>query len=216
MRYFHLTLIGIALACIGGGAVAQQAVPDGAATATATAAGYSAAVAKAVNLCSTCHGPYGVSVSPEFPNLAAQNANYLAAQLKAFREHARAEKLAHDFMWGIAGPLDNEAIAGLAKYYSEQKPAAPRPGNPALVPKGQELFDKGVPDRGILACTTCHGANAQGSFDFPRLAGQNATYVVRQLEAIQSAARAAPVMHGIVQNLSPEEMVAVAEFVQSK
>jgi cytochrome c553 len=214
MTKFQLTLFWTALAWIGGVATAQQAAEQK--PAPATGAAYSAAVTKAVNLCSTCHGPYGVSVSPEFPNLAAQKATYLAAQLKAFQEHARAEKAAHDFMWGIAGPLDQEMIAGLAKYYSEQKPAAPRPGNPQLVEKGKALFDKGVPDRGILACTTCHGPDAQGTFDFPRLAGQNATYVVRQLEAIQSAARAAPVMHGIVQNLSPEEMVSVAEFVQSK
>ena len=214
MRHFRRTLLGIALACMAGGASGQQAITEK--PALINAAGYTAAVSKAVNLCSTCHGPYGVSVSPEFPNLAGQRAGYLVAQLVAFQEHARAEKAAHDFMWGIAGSLDSETIGGLAKYYSEQKPAAPRPGNPELVAKGKALYDKGAPDRGILACSTCHGADAQGTFDFPRLAGQNATYVVRQLEAIQSAARAAPVMHGIVQNLSPEEMSSVAEFVQSR
>jgi cytochrome c553 len=214
MKNFRLALLGAAMACLAGSAAAQQATQDK--SVPAAPAANSAAATKAVNLCSTCHGPYGVSVSPEFPNLAGQNANYLAAQLKAFQEHARAEKAAHDFMWGIAGPLDAEMITGLARYYSEQKPAAPRPGNPQLVEKGKTLFDKGVPERGILACTTCHGPNGQGTFDFPRLAGQNATYVVRQLEAIQTAARAAPVMHGIVQNLSPEEMVSVAEFVQSQ
>lgn len=214
MRHLQLTLIGIVLACVVSGASGQQSATTNAAA--ANTAGYTAAVSKAVNLCSTCHGPYGVSVSPEFPNLAGQRAGYLAAQLKAFQEHSRAEKAAHDFMWGIAGPLDDETIAGLAKYYSEQKPATPRLGNPDLVTKGNALFDKGAPDRGILPCSTCHGADAQGTFNFPRLAGQNATYVVRQLEAIQTAARAAPVMHGIVQNLSPEEMVSVAEFVQSK
>jgi cytochrome c553 len=214
MKHFQVTLFGIGLACVAGVTSGQQAASEKPASAAAT--GYIAAVAKAVNLCSTCHGPYGISVSPEFPNLAGQRPGYLAAQLKAFQEHTRAEKAAHDFMWGIAGPLDAETIAGLAKYYSEQKPAAPRPGNPELVAKGKVLFDKGAPDRGILACSTCHGADAQGTFDFPRLGGQNAAYVVRQLEAIQSAARAAPVMHGIVQNLSPEEMVSVAEFVQAE
>jgi cytochrome c553 len=214
MKQTQRALCGIVAALLGGSAMAQPAGSEK--PLPAASASYSAAVSKAVNLCSTCHGPYGVSVSPEFPNLAAQNAGYLAMQLKAFQEHARAEKAAHDFMWGIAGPLDGETIAGLAKYYSEQKPAAPRPGSPELVAKGKALFDKGAPDRGILACTTCHGPNAQGVSDFPRLASQNATYVVRQLEAIQSAARAAPVMHGIVQNLSPEEIVAIAEFVQSK
>ena len=214
MRNYQLTLFSITLMCVAGAAASQQ--PAGDKPPPVTATGYSAAVSKAVNLCSTCHGPYGVSVSPEFPNLAAQRPGYLAAQLKNFQEHTRAETAAHDFMWGIAGPLDNETIAGLAKYYSEQKPAPPHPGNPALIAKGRAIFDKGFPDRGILACATCHGSDAQGNLDFPRLAGQNATYVVRQLEAIQSAARAAPVMHGIVQNLSPEEVVSVAEFVQSE
>jgi cytochrome c553 len=214
MKHLRRTTLGVALACMAGGTSGQQAATEQ--PAPVNAAGYAAAVSKAVNLCSTCHGPYGVSVSPQFPNLAGQRAGYLAAQLAAFQAHSRAEKAAHDFMWGIAGQLDSETISGLAKYYSEQKPAAPRAGNPELVAKGKLLYDKGAPDRGILACSTCHGVDAQGTVDFPRLAGQNATYVIRQLEAIQSAARAAPVMHGIVQNLSPEEMVSVAEFVQSK
>src|SRR6185312_11309584 len=42
----------------------------------------------AVNLCSTCHGPRGVSRSAEFPILAAQREGYLLAQLDAFRTHA--------------------------------------------------------------------------------------------------------------------------------
>src|SRR4029079_5779864 len=53
---------------------------------------------KAVNLCSTCHGPRGVSVSPEFPILAAQRKGYLANQIEAFRKRTRTEKDAHDFM----------------------------------------------------------------------------------------------------------------------
>src|SRR3989442_8518494 len=52
---------------------------------------------KAVNLCSTCHGPRGISTSPEFPILAAQGKGYLEAQIDAFRKKARAEKDAHDF-----------------------------------------------------------------------------------------------------------------------
>jgi cytochrome c553 len=118
-------------------------------------------------------------------------------------------------MWGMAGLLDDSTIKGLAKYYSEQKPAAPRPGDPELVAKGKAIFAHGFPERGVLACSACHGPEGKGTDDYPRLAGQNATYVVHQLEAIQSAARAAPVMHGIVQNLTPAEMVAVAQYVQS-
>jgi cytochrome c553 len=170
---------------------------------------------KAVNLCSTCHGPRGISTSPEFPVLAAQRPGYLEAQLEAFRAKTREEKVAHDFMWGIAYNLDDAMIKSVALYYSTQPPAPGRPGDPALVAKGKDLFDKGIPGRGIPSCTTCHGANAEGFADFPRLAGQHAKYVTRQIEYIQGLVRKAPVMHGIVKDLTPEEMQAIAAYVQS-
>jgi cytochrome c553 len=175
-----------------------------------------AAEEKAVNLCSTCHGPRGVSTSPEFPILAAQRKGYLEAQIDAFRKRTRAEKDAHDFMWGIAGNLDEAIIGSIAAYYASQPPAPGRSDDPALIAKGKELFDKGVPDRGIPACMACHGADAAGVADFPRLAGQHAKYVVKQLNYIQSLVRAAPVMHGIVKDLAPGEIQAVAAYVQSR
>jgi cytochrome c553 len=175
-----------------------------------------AAEKKAVELCSTCHGPYGISTSPNFPILAAQREGYLDAQIEAFRSHARAEKDAHDIMWGIAGNLDPAIIKGIAQYYAAQAPAPGRSGDPAAIAKGKEVYDKGVPDRGIPPCATCHGANAAGMVDFPRLAGQHAPYVVKQLNYIQTLVRAAPVMHGIVKDLTPAEIQAVALYVQSK
>jgi cytochrome c553 len=175
-----------------------------------------AAEEKAVNLCSTCHGPRGISRSPEFPILAAQRQSYLEAQISAFRQRTRSEKDAHDFMWGIAGNLDESIIDGIAAYYASQPPAPGRSDDPALIAKGKELFDKGLPDRGIPACQVCHGPDALGKADFPRLAGQHAKYIVKQLNYIQSLVRTAPVMHGIVKDLTPAEMVAVAAYVQSK
>jgi cytochrome c553 len=175
-----------------------------------------AAEEKAVNLCSTCHGPRGISTSSEFPILAAQRKGYLEAQIDAFRKRMRAEKDAHDFMWGIAGNLDEAIIGGIATYYAGQPPASGRSDDPALVAKGKELFDKGLPERGIPACMACHGADAAGVADFPRLAGQHAKYIAKQLNYIQELVRAAPVMHGIVKDLAPAEIQAVAAYVQSK
>jgi cytochrome c553 len=175
-----------------------------------------AAEEQAVNLCSTCHGPRGISTSPEFPILAAQRAGYLAAQIDAFRKQTRAEKDAHDFMWGIASRLDEKIVAGIAAYYASQPPAPGRTDDPSLIAKGKELFDKGLPDRGIPACATCHGASGEGIADFPRLAGQHAKYIAKQLNYIQQLTRAAPVMHGIVKDMTASEIQAVAVYVQSK
>lgn len=204
--------IGLAVAAVafvvGSPAVAAQAAPS--------EDSLKAGEEKAINLCSTCHGPRGVSTSPEFPVLAAQRRGYLEAQLEAFRAHTRAEKIAHDFMWGIAGGLDDRMIGAVAAYYSVQPAAKGRPGDPALIAKGRQLFDQGATERGIPACATCHGADAAGQGDFPRLAGQHAKYVVKQLQYVQNLVRSAPVMHGIIKDLTPAEMRAVAEYVQSK
>ena len=197
-------------------AVASMAFA-GFACAQDTAAIDPAAAKKAVELCSTCHGPYGISRSPDFPILAAQREAYLEAQIDAFRSHSRAEKDAHDIMWGIAGNLDPAIVKGIAQYYAAQPPAPGRVQDPAAaLARGKEVYDKGVPARGIPACATCHGPDAKGQSIFPRLAGQHASYVVKQLNYIQSLVRAAPVMHGIVKDLSPEEIQAVAYYVQSK
>ncbi len=201
-----MAILGIALGIVANVSGAQTITPEI----------RKAAEEKAVNLCSTCHGPRGISTSAEFPILAAQNKAYLEAQIDAFRKKTRAEKDAHDFMWGIAGNLDEAIIGGIANYYATQPAAPGRADNPALVAQGRELYDKGISDRGIPACATCHGANAEGLADFPRLAGQHSKYVAKQLNYIQSLVRVAPVMHGIVKDLTAGEIVALSTYVQSK
>ena len=171
---------------------------------------------KAVNLCSTCHGPRGVSTSPEFPTLAGQHEAYLIAQMKAFRDRSRADKEAHQYMWGIAAQLDDPTIEGIAQYYSRQTPPPPRSANPALASEGKELFHRGAPDRHIPACATCHGQNAEGDAEKPRLAGQHAKYVDKQLRYMQTGAREPSAMRGAIDELTTEERQAVAAYVQAK
>src|SRR5262249_15115473 len=169
-----------------------------------------AAEQKAATLCSTCHGPRGVSTSPEFPNLAGQRESYFVRQIEAFRARSRAEKDAHDFMWGIASQLDDSIIAELARYYAAQPPAPGRSADASLASKGKELFDHGAPERKIPACASCHGPNAEGKEDAPRLAGQHAKYVTKQLRSMQDESRVNEQMLGIVKKLRPEEMVALS------
>ena len=134
MKRTHVALAAMFLA---GGVTAADAQDN--------AAIQKAAEEKAVNLCSTCHGPRGISTSPEFPILAAQRKGYLEAQINAFRAKTRSEQDAHDFMWGIAGNLDEAIIGAIAQYYASQPPAPGRTSDPALVAKGKEFFDKGSP-----------------------------------------------------------------------
>jgi cytochrome c553 len=83
--------------------------------------------------------------------------------------------------------------------------------------KGQEIFEHGVPDKGVPACASCHGAQAQGAGTFPRLAGQHQEYLLRQIEVFQNGTRGnAPVMTAVAHTLSADQAKAVAAFLQSR
>jgi cytochrome c553 len=170
----------------------------------------------AVKVCSECHGPGGDGSNPQFPKLAAQQPEYLAAQLRAFRAHERAEPEAQHYMWGAASrDIDESLISAVARYFASQPAPKGRRGDPALVAKGKTLFQEGSPQRQIQACASCHGPEAKGNGEFPRLAGQHEQYLLKQLRLIHTAVRKAPVMHGIIEHLDDADMRAVAAYLQS-
>jgi cytochrome c553 len=63
--------------------------------------------------CQTCHGPDGLALLPDAPNLAGQNPVYLGKALKDFRSGARK----HEVMSVVAKTLTDEDIRDLAAYY---------------------------------------------------------------------------------------------------
>jgi cytochrome c553 len=173
------------------------------------------ALHKTIETCGSCHGINGRSVSPTFPNLAAQTAPYIELQLHAFKDQTRADPDAQAYMWGMASQLNDALISGLAMYFSQQSAAQGKSGNATLVAQGKQIFVEGVPGRQIPACASCHGAQAQGNGPFPRLAGQHAPYLLRQLLVIQSVLRTAPVMHGVIKDLTRPQMEAVVAYLES-
>ena len=174
-----------------------------------------AALQKTIETCGACHGQNGRSVAPTFPNLAAQTAPYIELQLHAFKDQTRADPDAQAYMWGMASQLSDASISGLAAYFSKQSAPAGKSGNSVLIAQGEKIFVEGVPGRQIPACATCHGAQAQGNGPFPRLAGQHAPYLLKQLLVIQSVLRTAPVMHGVIKDLTRDQMQAVVAYLES-
>ncbi|HGL6718086.1 cytochrome c4 [Burkholderia contaminans] len=171
----------------------------------------------AMQICSGCHGAGGRSESPMFPKLNAQTSEYIEAQLKGFREHARGENSARDYMWGMAALLDAGAVKSLADYFSHQPATRGAAGDAALMARGQEIFERGVPDKGVPACASCHGAEAQGAGTFPRLAGQHKEYLLHQIEVFKNGTRGnAPVMSAVAHTLNDEQAKAVAVYLQSR
>jgi cytochrome c553 len=169
----------------------------------------------AVMTCANCHGPQGRSFAPKFPALAGQHAGYLAAQLKAFKAQTRGDPDALAYMWGMSAPLDDTMIDALAAYYSAQSPGRGSGGDATAIARGAEIYANGVAAEGIPACVACHGPGAVGTDAFPRLAGQHAQYLLKQLRSFQSNLRNVAVMHGVAQGLVPQDMDAVAAYLQS-
>lgn len=137
----------------------------------------------AVQVCASCHGVNGQSQSPMIPNLAAQQKDYLINQLQDYRDQSRSNEYAVQYMWGMAGPLTDRQIQELADYFSKQAPAKASnriPGDPQLA-RGKEIFEKGIPEQGVIQCNSCHGPSGAGMATFPRLAGQKAYYLIQQL-----------------------------------
>jgi cytochrome c553 len=169
----------------------------------------------AIGVCGTCHGADGNSKNPMFPRLAGQHAGYLVRQLKAFKDQTRGDPYAVAYMWGMASGLSDQVIDALAQYYAGQKTGPGRSHDAATLARGREIFEHGIPAQGVPACATCHGADALGSDMYPRLAGQHAQYILKQLASFQSNMRDIAVMHGVALNLREPEMKAVADYLES-
>lgn len=170
----------------------------------------------AITVCGTCHGKTGTNTEPKFPVLAAQNANYLVAQLKAFHAQTRGDPDAIAYMWGMAAELDEPSMSALAEYYSAQKPEARTAANSSVISTGKDIYEHGIASAGVPACSICHGPDAHGLKDFPRLAGQHAQYILKQLASFQSNMRNVAIMHGVAQNLRLPEMDAVAAYLEGQ
>jgi cytochrome c553 len=162
--------------------------------------------------CAVCHGERGETVSEDFPRLAGQHEAYLAKQLRDFVSGTRKGPMVR-----MARGLTEEEIVAISRYYAAQPappPSAP-PSEMAVV--GRYIHLKGNPTTGIPACKACHGEKAHGSAALPRLAGQHAAYLERQIQEFTQRKRTNDneVMHTIAERLTPLETRAVAEYLSS-
>jgi len=64
--------------------------------------------------CQACHGKNGISVSPDFPNLAGQHEDYIVASLNHYKNGKRKNPI----MQGQVANLTVRDIADLTAYYS--------------------------------------------------------------------------------------------------
>jgi cytochrome c553 len=78
-----------------------------------------AAPPKALETCKACHGTNGVGITPDYPSLAGQHADYIARALIEYQKGGRKNPI----MMGMVTSLTLADIEAVSAYYSSQ-PAA--------------------------------------------------------------------------------------------
>lgn len=197
----------LALAAVGGSALAQDAKAGDAAAGKTKAA-----------MCIGCHGIVGYQASfPEIhkvPKISGQGGKYISSALNAYKKGERK----HPSMRGIADSLTEQDIADLAAYYEASGVVAG-----ATVPdkaaagsaKAMELVTKG-------GCVSCHGDNFNKPLDpsYPKIAGQHSDYLFVALKAYKAennaiVGRGNAIMGGMVKQFSNAELKEMANYIGS-
>jgi cytochrome c553 len=166
--------------------------------------------------CTACHGPQGNSVNPLWPNIAGQSANYILAQLTAFKDGSRSDPL----MSPQSMLLSEEDMRDLAVYFEGLPAPAMAVADPASVDTGEALYRGGDSTTGAAACLACHGPTGRGNpaANYPALQGQHAVYTAKQLRDYASGSRTSDgktrIMRDIAARLSQDDIDAVASYVQ--
>jgi cytochrome c553 len=166
-----------------------------------------------VRNCTWCHGTsaQGFSVAPR---LAGQRLDYMINQLRSLAAHKRDDFLATKYMWSATAHLDPLNERDLATYFSELTPKAAADGDSDLVAEGRAIFENGLPDENIVACQACHGPEAQGVREIPRLGGLSYSYLKHRLEAWSQGYDASAIpMPKVARSLSPNQVAALASYL---
>jgi cytochrome c553 len=150
--------------------------------------------------CVKCHGETGNSDASGMPNLSAQDPEYFATTMKAYVDGDRNHKL----MKKLASALDEATINQMGVFYAVQVPARTETRGEGDAEAGRHVAD---------ACSNCHGAdgNASGS-DMPTLAGQDARYFIKAMDAYKDGERQHESMFNAVNKLSEADIKNLAAY----
>ncbi len=166
-----------------------------------------------VKNCTWCHGTSAQGFSTA-PRLAGQRDQYIENQLLSFREQIRDNPLSRQYMWAATANLSPETAHDLAAYFSTLPPLPANDGQPELAGAGRTIYEQGIAESDVAACIVCHGPNAQGIREIPRLGGLAYPYLKRRLEQWGQGFHSAPgPMPKIASTLSPEQIDALASYL---
>ena len=168
----------------------------------------------AVRNCTWCHGTGGQGFMVA-PRLAGQRPQYIESQMRSFREHTRDNPFSKQYMWYAVAALSPHAARDLAIYFASIPPKAANDGDRNLAAKGKTIYLDGIPESNVVSCYACHGPNAEGVRDIPRLGGLAYFYLKGRLEQWGQgyhSGTASP-MPMVASHLGPDEIEALASYL---
>lgn len=168
--------------------------------------------------CLTCHLLNGEGMQENgFPQLAGMNATYFIKQLKDYQGPLRN----NDVMNPIAKGMSEDDMKSVAAYYSNL-PSVTKSEKYSSLEKwgeGKWIAERGVWDKKIPACFSCHGPGGVGVGEsFPPLINQGKIYLTKSLLAFQKGSRKNDpqmLMRTIAAKLTKKETEAVVEYLSS-
>ncbi|MGL4615507.1 MAG: c-type cytochrome [Shewanella sp.] len=183
---------------------------------TSAALANTSAIPPAGQICVSCHGVEGEGIEPLGPRLAGLSKTYIATQLQHFQAGVRQNAT----MMPMAMILQGDGIEQVSSYFSAKSPKAEvtpvlRGTHVTFSDDTVRLAYQGDWSRGLPACVTCHGPSGVGGGVFPRLAGQQASYIKTQLLAWQAGTRKGDVdgmMATVANKLTAAEVDALANY----
>jgi cytochrome c553 len=166
-----------------------------------------------VRNCTWCHGN-GAQGFMTAPRLAGQRPQYIEHQLVSFHRHARDNPDSQQYMWGAVANLSPLTARDLAAYFSTLPAKPAGDGDQGLAAIGKSIYEIGIPDLNIVSCLVCHGPNAEGIREIPRLGGLSYLYLKKRLEQWgEGYHRSAEPMPRVARTLSSNDIDALASYL---
>jgi len=161
-------------------------------------------IRNAMKKCVKCHGEDGNSSASGMPNLSAQDPKYFVESMKAYTDGNRNHKM----MMKLVMDLDDAILEKMGVFYAVQEPSRTKTTGDGDADLGRAVSEP---------CAACHGDDGNaGGAGMPTLAGQDARYFVKGMQAYRSGKRQHQEMFDAVETLNEADVVNLAAFYASQ
>ncbi len=157
-------------------------------------------IRKDLDKCGRCHGQDGNASASGMPNLTAQPVTYFITSMLAYADDSRDHRL----MKKLAAGLDRQTLESMGVFYAVQEPARTEHPGDGNADRGREL---------AADCAVCHGEDGNTTGEgMPTLAGQDARYFIKAMQAYRTSARQDQGMLEALETLTDDDLSDLAAF----